>query len=149
MAEITNFADVSRVVYRGSQGIEILLWPEIVGYNTRKRPEMTEITNFADDSRVVYRESQGIEILPWRKSWVITQENGEKCSKSRVLPTPLESCTSGHKASKSSWDPKILGYNQRKRLEMAEITSFVDASRVMYWGSQSIEICQRPKSQGQ
>ena len=67
-----------------------------------------------------------------RKSWVITHENGLKCSKSRVLPMLLESCTEGQKASKISWDPKLVSYNPRKRPEMAEITSFVDASRVMY-----------------
>ena len=54
MAEITNFADASRVVYQGSQGIEILPWPKIVGYNTQKRPEMLKITSFADTARVVY-----------------------------------------------------------------------------------------------
>ena len=54
-------------------------------------------------------------------------ENGHKCSKSRVLPTPLESCTRGHKASKISRVAKIVGYNPRKRQEMAEITTFVDA----------------------
>ena len=82
-----------------------------------------------------HRNPPGIQ-----KSWFITHENGQKCSKSRVLPTPLESCTRGHKASKFSEDPKIVGYNPRKRPEMAEITSFVDASRVVYRVSQCIEI---------
>ena len=54
IAEITNFADASRGVYKGSQGIEILLWPKIVGYNTRKRPEMLEITSYANTAKVVY-----------------------------------------------------------------------------------------------
>ena len=54
MAEITNFADASRVVYQGTQGIEILPWPKIVGYNTRKRPEMLKIMSSADTARVVY-----------------------------------------------------------------------------------------------
>ena len=67
MAEITNFADASRVVYQGSQGIEILPWPKIVGSNTRQRLEMLKITSFADTARVVYQGSQGIEILPWPK----------------------------------------------------------------------------------
>ena len=57
MAEITSFADGSRVVYRGSQGIEILLDSKIMGYNPRKRPEMAENTSFADPYRVVYRGS--------------------------------------------------------------------------------------------
>ena len=50
-------------LYRGSQGIEILLGPKIVGYNSQKRPEMLEITSFADAARVVYQGSQGIENL--------------------------------------------------------------------------------------
>ena len=83
-----------------------------------------------------------------RKSWVITHKNGQKFSKSRVLRTPLESCTRGHKVSKFSRDPKIVGYNPRKRTEMAEITNFVDASRVVYGGSQGIEILLGPKIVG-
>ena len=54
MAEITNFADASRVVYRGSHGIEIHPGPKIVGYNPRKRPEMLEIMSFADTTSIVY-----------------------------------------------------------------------------------------------
>ena len=53
---------------------------------------------------------------------------------------PLESCTRGHRVSKSSRDPKIMGYNPRKRPEMLEITSFDDAARVVYRGSRGIEI---------
>ena len=64
MAGTTSFADASRVVYRGSQGIEILPGPKIVGYNPRKRPKMLESTSFADAARVVCRGSQGIKILP-------------------------------------------------------------------------------------
>ena len=64
MAENSSFADLSRVVYRGSQGIEILLDSKIMGYNRRKRPEIAKKTSFADPSRVVYWGSQGIEILP-------------------------------------------------------------------------------------
>ena len=52
----------------------------------------------------------------------------------------LESCTGGQKASKISWDPKLVSYNPRKRPEMAEITSFVDVTRLVYRGSQGIEI---------
>ena len=55
LAEIMNFADASRVVYQGSQGIEILPWPKIVGSNTRQRLEMLKITSFADTARVVYQ----------------------------------------------------------------------------------------------
>ena len=67
-------------------------------------------------------------------------ENGQKWPKTRVLPMPLKLCTGGHRASKSSRDPKIMGYNQRKRPEMAENMSFADASKVVYQGSQDIEI---------
>ena len=58
MAENTSFAYPSGVVYRGSQGIEILPDSKIMGYNPRKRPEMAENTSFADPSRVVYRGTQ-------------------------------------------------------------------------------------------
>ena len=64
MAENTSFADASKVVYRGSQGIEIHRDLKIMGYNPRKRPEMAENTSFADASKVVYQGSQGIEIHP-------------------------------------------------------------------------------------
>ena len=64
MDENTSFADPSRVVYLGSQEIEIPRDPKIMGYNPRKRPEMAKDTSFADPSRVVYLGSQGIEILP-------------------------------------------------------------------------------------
>ena len=78
IAENTSFGDLSRVVYRGSQGIEILLYSKIMGYNPRKRPKMAENMRFADPSRVVYRGSQGIEILLDSKSWVITHANDQK-----------------------------------------------------------------------
>ena len=109
---------------------------------------MLEITSFAAAARVVYWGSQGIEIHPEPKIGVITHENGLKCSKSRVLPTPLESCTGGHRVSKSSRDPKIVGYNPQTRQEMLEITSFADASRVVYQTSQSIEILPEPNIVG-
>ena len=55
-----------------------------------------------------------------RKSWVITHENVQKWPKGRVLPMLLESCTGGHRASKSSRDSKIIGYNPRKRPKMVQ-----------------------------
>ena len=58
---------------------------------------------------------------------------------------PLESCTRGHGASKSSRDPKTVDYGSRKRTEMREITSFDDAARVMYRGSRGIEILPGPE----
>ena len=63
MAEITTFADASRFVYQGSQGIEII--PGLKNHvYPRKRPQMAEITSFADATRVVYRGLEGIIILP-------------------------------------------------------------------------------------
>ena len=53
---------------------------------------------------------------------------------------PLESCTGGHGASKSSRDTKNVDCSPQKRPEMLEITSFDDAARVMYRGSRGIEI---------
>ena len=53
---------------------------------------------------------------------------------SRVLTMPLESCTGGHGALKSSRDPKTVDYSPRKRPEMREIMSFDDATRVVYRG---------------
>ena len=61
---------------------------------------------------------------------------------------PLESCTVGHGASKSSRDPKTVDYSPRKRPEMLEITSFDDAARVVYRGSRGIEILPGPKNRG-
>ena len=57
MPEIMSFDDAARVVYRGTQGIEIL-----VDYSPRKQPQMPEIMSIDDAARVVYRGSQGIEI---------------------------------------------------------------------------------------
>ena len=61
---------------------------------------------------------------------------------------PLESCTGSHGASKSSREPKTVDYSPRNRPEMPEITSFDDAARVVYRGSQGIEILPGPKNRG-
>ena len=61
---------------------------------------------------------------------------------------PLESCTGGHGASKSSRDPKSVDYSPRKRPKMLDITSFDDAARVVYRGSEGIEILPGPKNRG-
>ena len=112
-----------------------------VDYSPRKRPEMLEITSFDDAPRVLYRGFTGHRNPPGtRKSWTIAHENGQKCLKSRVLTMPLESCTGGHRASKSSRDPKIMDNSPRKRPEMPEIMSFYDDARVVYRGSRGIEI---------
>ena len=47
---------------------------------------------------------------------------------------PLESCTGGLGASKSSRDTKNVDYRPRKQPEMREITSFNNAARVVYRG---------------
>ena len=52
--EIMSFDDVARVVYRGSQSIEIIPEPEKVSYRPWKRPELPEITSFDDVTRVVF-----------------------------------------------------------------------------------------------
>ena len=59
---------------------------------------------------------------------------------------PLESCTGGHGASKSSRDPKTVDYSPRKWVEMRKITSFDDAARVLYRGSRGIDILPGPKN---
>ena len=41
-----------------------------------------------------------------------------------------------------------MGYNPQKRLEMVEITSLADSARVVYQGSQGIEIPPWPKIVG-
>ena len=41
-----------------------------------------------------------------------------------------------------------MGYNPRSRPEMAEITSFADAARVVYRGSRGIEILPGPENHG-
>ena len=58
----------------------------------------------------------------------------------------LHTCTGGHGASKSSWDPKTVDYSPRKWPEMPEITSFDDAARVVYRGSRGIEILPGPEN---
>ena len=149
MAEITSFSDPSRVVYLGHRASKSPRDSKIMCYNPRKRPEMAELTSFADAARVVYRGvTRHHNPLGTRKSWVITHENGQNWPKSRLLPIQLESFTEGHRAWKSSQDPKIMGYNPRKRQEMAKKMSFVDASRFVYRGSQGIEILPGPKKRG-
>ena len=41
-----------------------------------------------------------------------------------------------------------MGYNPQKRLEMVEIMSFADSARVLYRGSQGIEIFPRLEYHG-
>ena len=110
---------------------------------------MVENTSFADLSRFVYRGSQGIEIQPGLENQgLLAHENGQKWPITRVLPISLESCTGGHRASKFSRDPKIMGYNPRKLPEITKNTSFVDPSRVVYQVSQGIEILPGPENYG-
>ena len=120
-----------------------------MGYNPRKRPEMAEITSFADPARVVYQGSQGIEILPGLGNHGLEptkiSKNGRKHEFCRCLYSRVPG---GHRASKSSRDPKIMGYNPRKRPEMAKNTSFTDASRFVYRGAQGIKILPGPENRG-
>ena len=79
MLEIMSFDDAARVVYRGSQGIEIFPGPENMDYSPRKRPEMPKIMSFDDAARVVYRGSLGNEILSGPKNCgLIAHENSQK-----------------------------------------------------------------------
>ena len=80
-----------------------------------------------------------------RKPWTIAHENGQNCPKTRVLTVKLESCTGGHRASKSSRDPKTVDYSPQKRPEMPENTSFDDKARVMYRGSRVSKSSRDPK----
>ena len=59
---------------------------------------------------------------------------------------PLESCTGGHGASKSSRDPKNVDYRLRKQPEMREITSFDNAARVVYRGHGASKSSRDPKT---
>ena len=59
---------------------------------------------------------------------------------------PLESCTGGHGASKSSRDPKTVDYSPRKRPEMPEITRFDDAARFLHRGHRASESSQDAKN---
>ena len=58
---------------------------------------------------------------------------------------PLESCTGGHKASKSSQDPKIVDYSPRKRPQMPEIMSFDDAAESCTVGHKVSKSSRDPK----
>ena len=119
--------------------------PKTVDYSALKRPEMPEITSFDDAARAMYRGSQAIEILSDLKT---VDYNSQKCPKSRVLTVQLESCTGGHRASKFSQDEKTMDYSPRKRPEMPKITSFDDATGVVYRWSQGIGILPGPENRG-
>ena len=49
MTENTSFSDLPRVMYRGSEGLDILSGLKIMGYNLRKWPEMAENTSKRPD----------------------------------------------------------------------------------------------------
>ena len=123
--------------------------PKTVDYSPRKQSEMPEITSFDDAARVVYRGVTRHRNPPGtRKSWTIAHENGQKCSKSRVLTMPLQSCTGGHRALKSSRELETVDYSPRKRPEMTEITSFDYFARVVDRGSRGIEILPGNQNRG-
>ena len=129
MLEITSFVDATRVVCRRSQGIKILPGPVNRGLYPTKTARNGRNQEFCRESCT---GGHGASKSAWgRKSWVITNENGQKWPKTRVLPILLELCTGGQGI-------EILP--GRKRPEMAENTSFADPSRVMYRGLQGIEI---------
>src|SRR3990172_8367431 len=80
-----------------------------------------------------------------QKKCAIDHENGQKCPKSRVLTMSPESCSRAHVPLKSSSDHKTVCYSPEKRPEQRKITRFDDVARVVYRGSQSIEIIPGPE----
>ena len=118
-------------------------------YSPRKRPEMPEITSFFMIPQKSCDEVPDHLNPRWTaKPCAIAHENGQKCPKSRVFTMPIESCTGGHGALKSSGDPKTLDYSPRKRPDKPQIASFYDATRVVYRGSRGFEIFPGPKNCG-
>ena len=107
--------------------------PKTVDSSPQKRPEMPEITS---SFMISQKSCDGIpdHLNPRRTPTpcALAHENCQKSPKSRVFTMPLETCTGGHGALKSSWDPKTVDYSPRKRPEMPEIASFCDATRVVY-----------------
>ena len=59
---------------------------------------------------------------------------------------PLESCTGGHGASKSSRDTKTVDYSPRKRPEKPEIMSFDDALESCTGGHGASKSSREPKT---
>ena len=106
------------------------------------------ITSFDDAASRVPGVTGHLNPPRIRKPWTIAHENGQECSRSRVLMMSLESCTGGHGASKSSRNPKTVDNSPRKRPKMPEIMSFDDAARVVYRGSRGIEILPGPQNCG-
>ena len=144
MPKITSFDDAARVMYGGHRASKSSRDPKVVDYSLRKRPEMSEIMSFDDALACTvtgHRNPPGTQ-----KPWTIAHENGQKCPKSRVLMTPLESCTGGHRASKSNRDPKTVDYSPRKRPEMPEIKSFDDALESCTGGHGASKSSRDPKT---
>ena len=99
--------------------------PKFVDYSSRKRPEMTEITTFLYFEKSWDGVPKHLNPRRTPKPCVIAHENVQKCPKSRVFTMPLESCTGGHGALKSSRGPKTMDYGPRKWPETPEIASFL------------------------
>ena len=83
--------------------------------------------------------------FPDQKKCAIDHENGQNCPKSQVLTMSPESCSRAHGPLKSSSDHKTVCYSPEKRPEQQEIMSFDDVARMVYRGSQSIEIIPGPE----
>ena len=142
--EITSFDDASRVVYRGSQGIEILQGPEIRGLvhkNGQKCFLMMPLESCIGGHGLSKssRDPKTVDYSPRKRLEML---------ESRVLMLPVESCTGGHGASKSCRDPKTVDYSPQKRPKMPKITSFDDAAKVVYRGSRGIEILPGHENRG-
>ena len=133
LAVIMSFADPARVVYRGVTGHQNppgtrKSWV-LTHENSQNWPKSLVLPIPVESCTEVTGHRNPRET---RKSWVIAHENDQKWTKTRVLQIPLESCTGGHTTSNASRDSKIMGYNPRKRPEIAENTNFADLSRVVY-----------------
>ena len=83
-----------------------------------------------------------------QKPWTIAHENDQKMPEITSFDDATRVVYGGHRASKSSRDPKTVDYSPRKRPEMPEITSFDDVSGVVYGGSWGVEILPGHKNRG-
>ena len=82
-----------------------------------------------------------------RKLWVITHKHGKKCLKSRVLP-PLESCTWGHRASKSSRNRKLWVITHENGQKWLKTQGFLPPLESRTWGHMATKSSQEPKIMG-
>ena len=145
MAENSSFADASIVVY--SHGIEILSGPQIVGHKPRKQQKWPKSRVLpmprysCNGGHSTSKSSQD------HKSWVITHENG-KNGRNHEFCRCLDIRVSGITGHRNPPETTKHGLKPMKTAKMVEVTSFSDASIVVYRGSQCIEILPGPEIVG-